>query len=90
MRALRSLQHLTVLHLPDMNRYCFLPISVPAQLFDRLQAVYVKAPLNPCLFLSSDWVLILDDRVFRRVVRFPLPGPWVDRAFASIDEVPDV
>ena len=83
---LEGTQYLRVEHISDLNSLYYIA-RMP---LDGIQAIYSQTPLDAHLFNVPGLQSMLSDPIARQKLWFPLPGPWVNRPFVSMDQVTDM
>jgi hypothetical protein len=87
--ALLGAKHVTTFYIPCVDKKSFILYNIADNQLNHIKVIYSQAPLESGLFHA----LVprpLADPTLCRVLRFPLPGPWVNRPYVSINEVADV
>ena len=86
MGELEGTQYLRVEYILDLKSLYYIS-KAP---LDGIQAIYSQTPLDPHLFNVPSVHSMLSNPMARQKLWFPLPGPWVNRPFVSMDKVTDV
>jgi hypothetical protein len=84
--ALTRSPHVKTLHLPCPHRRCgYAIMKLP---MTHMENVYIQVPLTSRALDASLVRCVMslpEDR--QATFRFPVPGPWVDRPYLSLNEV---